>query len=72
MTTTILQRVFALAEVSNNEFALYGPLASVCRKLDSNHDVADKAHTISGILKKLEPAEQERVVAAAEALRAKA
>lgn len=70
MTTTILSRIYQLADASTTEGAdLYAALASIARKLASDDDAAAKAHTITGIVQKLAPAVQERVVAAAEGLR---
>lgn len=73
MSQTILQRIYDLADASSSEGAdLYAALASIARKLASDDDAAAKAHTITGIVHKLAPTVQERVLAAAEALRAKA
>ena len=67
MSATILTRIYALADAPTSD--LYAALASVARKLSSSDEPASKAATITGIVHKLPPAEQERVVAAAEALR---
>lgn len=70
MTATILQRIYTLADAVTAEGGdMYAALASVARKLASDDDAASKAATITGVIHKLSPAAQERVVAAAEALR---
>ena len=67
---TILQRVYALADTSSDDYT-YGTAASVLRQLNSDKDPAAKAHAITGLLKYLLPEHQELVVAAVESLRAK-
>ena len=70
MSATVLQRIYALADASKEGADLYSPLASIARKLASDDDAAAKAHTITGIVQKLAPAVQERVLKAVEGLRA--
>jgi len=66
MTATILQRLYQLAESAPH--SLYEPAAQVLRQLISDKDAAGKAHAVTGIVMKLAPAEQERVIAAVESL----
>lgn len=68
MAATILQRLYSLADAPSN--GLHAALASAARKLASDDDAASKAHALAGIVKKLAPAEQERIVKALEGLRA--
>lgn len=67
-TASILQRIYTLADAPPSD--LYAALASVARKLASDDPAAAKAHTVTGIVQKLEPAAQERLVKAVESLRA--
>lgn len=69
MTDTLLQRIHRLA-AADTSVPHYATTAKILRKLYSCSDVADVAHTITGALRKLPDAEQERIVAAVESLRA--
>lgn len=68
MTATILSRIYSLSDAPPSS-AECAALASVARKLAGDDPAAAKAHTITGIVTKLDPAAQERVVAAIEGLR---
>lgn len=70
-TNTILSRIYAIADAQPHP-DLCAALASVARKLSGDDPAAAKAHTITGVITKLPAADQERVVAAVETLRAKA
>ena len=67
MARTILQRIQSLADATASP-ELFTAAASICRKLATDDGAVAKAHAIAGTVMKLEPAEQERVLAAVEAL----
>lgn len=68
MSRTILQRLQALADAPASP--VYAKAASVLRKLATTDDAVEKAHVVAGIVKGLDAADQERVVAAVEVLAA--
>lgn len=73
MKMTLLQRINLLAERRAPEndagtINLYSKAASVLRKLATTDGAAEKAHTITGIVKDLPEQEQERIIAAVEGI----
>ncbi len=66
MTKTTLQRIHSLADAK--PVPAFKTLASVARKLASEDDAVDKAHTVAGLIKGLSPLRQDSILTAAEAL----
>ena len=69
MTQSSLERVTALAQTTEEpRSAIYSRTASILRTLAPNDDPVEKAYSIQGHLRGVEPPMQERILAAVEAL----
>ncbi len=67
MTTTILQRIHALADHPPSDAACRA-VASITRKRATTDDAVTKAHAIAGTLRGFPPAGQDAILRAVEIL----
>jgi hypothetical protein len=66
MEPNLLQRVFAISSRGLTGHPVLAALASIARKLGTDDSDAEKAAFIAGAIRKLQPSEQNEVIAAIE------